>query len=284
VLEAESLGLGRRQTNVDDLAVLFEQIIPDLTFQEAYEKTGREINVTIAPLERHQTSRLMNAITSPNVFIRSAVLASCAVPGVFPPVTLQAKNVYGERQPYLPKSQWVDGAITDDLPAKRLARLYGVNHTIVSQANPLALLRMRGERWWRAPQGVKNVFRTAEREYLKAAEAYARRYLRRIPGIGRAANLAYRVNSQEYTGDINIVADLGFIDPRKLLGVLDQHEIDQLVGLGERAAWTQLDRIRICTEISRTLENILDHHNDHDVRKFYKTRNAGKRPRRSELA
>lgn len=111
------------QIDSEDMRIILESTIPDLTFQEAYEKTGRKISVTIAPLEENQISRLMNAVTSPNVFIRTAVQASCAEPGVFPPVMLMAKNVYGETQPYLPNRRWVDGSVTDDLPAKRLARL-----------------------------------------------------------------------------------------------------------------------------------------------------------------
>jgi len=83
------------QLDTHSVRQMLEAAIPDMTFQEAYEKTGRKISVTIAPLEEHQSSRLMNAITSPNVFIRSAVQASCAVPGIFPPVMLMAKNVYG---------------------------------------------------------------------------------------------------------------------------------------------------------------------------------------------
>jgi predicted acylesterase/phospholipase RssA len=47
----------------------------------------------------------------------AAVMASCAVPGVFPPVMLMARNVHGEAQPYLPTRRWVDGSIADDLPA-----------------------------------------------------------------------------------------------------------------------------------------------------------------------
>jgi TAG lipase / steryl ester hydrolase / phospholipase A2 / LPA acyltransferase len=65
--------------------------------------------------------------SSPNVYVRAAVMASCAVPGVFPPVMLMAKNQHGERQPYLPTRKWVDGSIADDLPAKRLQRLYRTN-------------------------------------------------------------------------------------------------------------------------------------------------------------
>ncbi|MBT8446512.1 MAG: DUF3336 domain-containing protein, partial [Gammaproteobacteria bacterium] len=136
------------QIDVGDLERIVARLIPDLTFQEAYEKTGRQISITVAPAEPHQRSRLLNAITSPNIFVRSAVMASCAVPGVFPPVMLMARNVHGESQPYLPTRRWVDGSIADDLPAKRLSRLYSTNHYIVSMVNPIAtpFLSSGGER------------------------------------------------------------------------------------------------------------------------------------------
>jgi len=67
------------------------------------------------------------------------VMASCAIPGVFPPVSLQAKNKDGKIQAYLPSRKWVDGSMSNDLPSKRLARLYGVNHFIVSLTNPVVL-------------------------------------------------------------------------------------------------------------------------------------------------
>src|SRR5690606_6301699 len=62
--------------------VVIDSFANDMTFQEAFEHTGRYINVTVAPAEKHQSSRLMNAITSPNVYIRAAIDASSAVPGL----------------------------------------------------------------------------------------------------------------------------------------------------------------------------------------------------------
>ena len=44
-----------------------EEIIPDLTFQEAFVATGRHLNISIAPAEKHQNGRLLNAITSPRL-------------------------------------------------------------------------------------------------------------------------------------------------------------------------------------------------------------------------
>lgn len=91
--------------DVHDVEAMIEEAIPDLTFEEAYEKTGRHINISIAPAELNQSARLLNAITSPNVYIRKAVLASCAVPGIFPSVTLYAKNVNGEKSTLLAHPQ-----------------------------------------------------------------------------------------------------------------------------------------------------------------------------------
>lgn len=57
-------------SRIETLEYGLEQFIPDMTFQEAFEKTGRAINVSVAPVETHQTSRLLNATTSPAVLIR----------------------------------------------------------------------------------------------------------------------------------------------------------------------------------------------------------------------
>ena len=136
----ERMLFGKNPTlDVHDLQGIVERLIRYMTFQEAYEKTGRQISISVAPAEPQQTSRPLNAIASPNVYIRSAVMASCAVPGVFPPVVLSARNVHGDPQPYLPSRRWVDGSISDDLPAKRLGRLYSTNHSIVSMINPVVL-------------------------------------------------------------------------------------------------------------------------------------------------
>ncbi|MFK7901267.1 MAG: patatin-like phospholipase family protein, partial [Nitratireductor sp.] len=222
--------------------------------------------------EEHQKSRLMNAITSPNVFVRSAVMASCAVPGIFEPVTLMAKNVYGESQPYLPERLWVDGAVTDDLPAKRLARLYGVNHYIVSQANPLSLAIMKGEDYIPVPDGLKNVIRLSTHEILKSGETLSRRYLRKLPKVGQAMSIFHSAVAQEYKGDINIVPSFSFVNPQKLLGKLNSDEIKELVIEGERSTWPHIEQIKYCSNIGKKLDEILDHHSDHDIKHLYKKR------------
>ena len=262
----------RQQNNTASLKKMVEAAIPDITFQEAYEKTGRMISITIAPYEEHQTSRLMNAVTSPNVYVRAAVMASCAVPGVFDPVMLTAKNVYGESQPYLPDRLWVDGAVTDDLPAKRLARLYGVNHYIVSQTNPLSLALMKGEQYMPVPDGAKKVMRLSTHEMLKSGEKFSRRYLRKMPDVGKTMSMFYSVMAQDYKGDVNIAPNFTFVDPQKLLGQLNSDEIKALVLEGERCTWPELEQIKVCSKIGQKLEQILDNHSEHNIKRLYKKR------------
>lgn len=243
--------------SIDRLYKVVESLIPDLTFSEAFEKTGRKINVTVSPREAHQRSRLLNAVTSPNVFIREAVLASCAIPGVFPPVTLAAKNVNGERQPYVPSRQWVDGSVTDDLPAKRLARLYGVNHFITSQTNPIVLWRLTDPNRQDLLSRGWNIYQSAMKEWFRATYPFALSITKNLYPLNVITRMGYSVAMQDYTADINILPRRRFWDPRKLLSVLDEEDTRYLIREGELATWPQIEMIRNCTEVSRTLDAVL---------------------------
>jgi len=122
-----------------DLEVLKEFAIEHtgtMTFQEAFDKTGWILNVTVTGYKEHDNSRLLNYLTSPNVLIWSAVCASCCVPGLFDPVELLCKNEYGHIVPYSLKNKFIDGSISADLPMQRLSELFNVNMFIVSQTNP----------------------------------------------------------------------------------------------------------------------------------------------------
>ena len=108
----------------------------DTTFEEAFQKSGLHINVAVAPYDASQDSRIMNSFTAPDLLVWSAVLASCAVPILFPPVRLTNKRYDGEHTPYMGKTRWVDGSVRSDFPQEKMARLYNINYTIASQVNP----------------------------------------------------------------------------------------------------------------------------------------------------
>ena len=242
----------------DEVRDRLAELIPDLTFQEAYEISGRHLNVSVAPAEKHQNGRLLNAITAPNVLIREAVLASCAVPGVFPPVMLMARDDKGNRVPYQPDRRWVDGSVTHDIPTKRLERLYGVNHHIVSQANPLALPFATDTRKQMAPiEAIQHASIATFKAWLNANMVIFQKPLELVPPLNSLANMARSVINQEYTGDINIIRPPKFWSPTKILSDLSQDDIDELIDTGMRTAWPKVEMVRTQTAISRALDAIL---------------------------
>jgi len=251
-------GLTPRRLLVEEVQEMIQRLIPDMTFQEAFEHSGRMLNVSVAPAETHQTSRLLNATTSPNVLIQKSIMASAAVPGVFPPVTLEARDKWGERQPYLPSRKWVDGSVSDDLPTKRLARLYGVNHYIVSQANPAVLPFVADGRRQGGPLAiVTNASRRTAREWLNAGAAIMHRPLSNDGSASRVANMVLSMVNQDYIGDVNILPRNRFYNPFKLLAHLAPKDIMKLISSGERSTWRKMEMIRVQTHISRTLDSIL---------------------------
>ena len=67
----------------------------DMTFEEAYRRTGRIFCITLSSTCQKAPPVLINYLSAPHVTIASAVLASSAVPGFIPPVRLQYKDSKG---------------------------------------------------------------------------------------------------------------------------------------------------------------------------------------------
>ncbi len=249
-------GLGKLNS-VDMKAIKREMArnIPDMTFLEAYEKTGRSINITISPAEPNQTSRLLNHIASPNVTIRSAVLASSAVPGIFPPVQLEARNIHGQIKPYLPSRRWIDGSFSQDLPAKRLARMYGVNHFIVSQVLPGL-----GKEPDLKP-GIRKIVSDASiaatKQVVRGCLHFIQHRTRIRPQMSMMLEAINAFIDQQFTGDINILPDYSLSQIAMILKVINEEEMIALIEAGERATWPKIPAIDTTTRIGRTLDNIL---------------------------
>ncbi|ANB15765.1 Tgl4p [Sugiyamaella lignohabitans] len=111
-------------------------LLGDLTFQEAYYRTRRVLNVTVSPSSVHEMPKLLNYLTAPNVLIWSAVCASCSVPLVFASFDILAKNPKtGEHYSWTPAT-FIDGSVDNDLPLARLSEMFNVNHFIACQVNP----------------------------------------------------------------------------------------------------------------------------------------------------
>ena len=89
----------QRQSRHEGTKREMARMIPDMTFLEAYEKTGRSINITISPAEPRQNSRLLEPYQFTYRHHPPGGPGQSALPGVFSPVQPEARNVHGKVQP-----------------------------------------------------------------------------------------------------------------------------------------------------------------------------------------
>jgi TAG lipase / steryl ester hydrolase / phospholipase A2 / LPA acyltransferase len=252
---------GFNQTGMLDPTNL-ENVLIDLfgltTFEEAYHKTNRHITVTVSPADLHQYSRLLNAKTSPRAVITQAVRASCALPYVFEPVQLSAKTPSGDIVPYIVTRKFADGSLMADMPFRRLARLYGVNHSIVSQTNPLAapfLSRYVSENHSLTSITMKHLVNMA-----KSNSVYACDVLESVIPNSSAKLGVHKVRSiidQKYVGDITILPEKKLANLKYIASNPTVKGVQALIDEAERATWSQINQIDRSTKISRTFNKYL---------------------------
>ncbi|MES2257797.1 MAG: DUF3336 domain-containing protein [Pseudomonadota bacterium] len=231
--------------------------IGEYTFEEAFKKTKRMINVSVSPVGSNQSARLLNYLTTPHLLVWSAVKASCSIPGIFPPTLLMSKDRLGQPKPYMASLRWVDGAVASDLPAQRLGELYNVNHHIVSQVNPHVLPFMsdqgRKEGWGRLLTGLfKSELQTRSKQALQLAS-----YGLDNGVLKTLLDSAHAVIDQKYYGDVTIRPDMHWHDYRRILSHLSAAEYQAWILAGERATWPKIAMIRDQTRISQTLEECI---------------------------
>jgi len=241
-----------------NLRECIEDNVGDLSFEEAFEKTGRIINISVSPYEENQTPRLMNYLSTPHVTVSSAVLASCSVPGIFEPVTLMEKKRNGRIAAWNASRKWMDGSVRADLPMLRLSRLHNVNHYIVSQTNPHIVPFVN-----RNP-GIKSVSSFTRDLVKTSALAQVRGFLEvsnrhvSAPIIRRVMQEALSISAQRYTGDINIYAPFRVDRYFKLFSNPSVEELIEHAMDGQRATWPKMEMIRIHTRVSKTFEDCID--------------------------
>ena len=226
--------------------------IGEYTFAEAYARSGRVLAVSVSPTRHRQKARLLSYLTAPEVVLPSAVMASSALPGLFPPVVLKRRLPDGTETDYQPGERWVDGSIAGDLPKRRLARLHNVNHTIVSQTNPHVVPFV-------GSQSRRGVVPTAMRLAASTAQsqgAWALDLVRQMSGgqsraLGRMAAAGQAMFRQEYTGHVDVVPKFRWGLLRRMMSNPTRDDLDAFVRSGARSVWREVPQIRAQTRIGR---------------------------------
>lgn len=232
--------------------------VRDLTFEQAQQLSGRTINITVSPAGTHQQPRLLNYLTFPYLYVREAVLASCAVPLLFPPVMLMTQDEHNERVPYMPLLRWNDGSLKSDLPILRMRRLHNVNHFIVSQTNPHVLpfvsaQREPGERGLR--NSARDYLYSTVRAQSKSLVDLARQNLPLGGGVRRTLDTASSILDQDYRGNINILPEVSLWRYANVTTNPSMEAVKRFMLEGERATWPRIEMIRNQTLISQTLDH-----------------------------
>ncbi|MCW8845830.1 MAG: DUF3336 domain-containing protein [Gammaproteobacteria bacterium] len=256
-LGVQSILKGEGFLDPQTLSKTVNRNVKRLTFLEAYKRTNRIINISVSPAEHNQFPRLLNYLTAPNVYVRSAVMASTAIPGLLPPVQLKAKNFEGKTVPHMKRSLWIDGSVHGDVPKERVSRMHNVNHYVVSQTNPHVVPFIREEdlRKGLVPF-LRQLMFSVPMIQVEHVLDLARRHFDFAP-LNALVNKAHAVATQTYSGDVTIYPDRNLSDLLKIFSNPTHEEIQDFIMAGRRAAWPKMARVHNTTIISQTFDECL---------------------------
>ncbi|KAI0081781.1 patatin-domain-containing protein [Panus rudis PR-1116 ss-1] len=220
-----------------------------MTFKEAYLRTGRILNISVVPADRHSPTKLLNYMTAPDTVIWSALLASAAVPGILNPVVLMQKTRDGTLVPWNWGSKFKDGSLRVDIPVQALNLYFNVTNTIVSQVNPHVHL------FFFAPRGSagKPVAHSKGKGWrgnflLSAAEQWLKLELTKNFKLIRDLDLLPQVLGQDWSsvfvqrfeGTVTIWPRTRFQDWIHILDDPDPVELARKMRVGQLVTWPKL--------------------------------------------
>ncbi|KAF9353810.1 hypothetical protein BGX26_008423 [Mortierella sp. AD094] len=224
-----------------------------LTFLEAYERTGRILNISVIPYDPHSPPKLLNYLTTPDCVIWSAVIASAAIPGILNPVVLMRKRPDGTLVPFSYGGRgFKDGSLRADIPLQALHTHFNVNYTIVSQVNPHVHLffyaargsvgrpvsHLYGEGW-------RGGFLAASIEqFLKLDLSKWLKVLRDLELLPKIMNQDWSwIWLQKFDGHVTILPKSGLSDWFQLLTDPNENRLRHCLTVGERQTFSKLHMI-----------------------------------------
>ena len=230
-----------------------QRLLGDVTFQEAYARSGRILNVSVSAADTTEPPKLLNYLTTPSVIVWSAVACSSAFPFLFAPQTLLARDARGRIVPFANQTageaqrRWRDGSLEEDLPMRGLSEMFNVNYFLVSQCNPYLLPIIAAKR--AVPRTLGNLM---EQEFKHRCKQLME-ILPRTLGASRLLKLL----SQPWEGDITMVLPASSISSLKAVVNLSRGDLLRSLAEGQRAAWSKLSAIAGNCDIEVTLDEVL---------------------------
>ena len=242
--------------DISKLEEFLRENLGEITFEEAYKKTGFILTITVSENNEYNDYRLMNYLTAPHVLIWSAVLASCAIPYVFQSVELKCKNYKGETVLYhLSGLKFIDGSVKADLPMQRLAELFNVNAFIVSQTNPWVIPLLSpddgGGSWGDSFQF--KIFRLIKR--LCLMEFRHRVQQLNLIGVCNFITWVLGIFTQEYRGHVTIWPVPSFKDYINILSNPSEDDIQRCIRKGLSRTFPKINMLKSIMAIERDFDH-----------------------------
>ena len=251
----------------------------DLTFDEAFRRTGRVLNITVViGTSAGDVPSVLNYVTAPNVLIWTAAVASNASSVVSDAATTAW---YGRRQTAILSKEigadgsevvqpwplastvqfrhWTYGSYgTRHSPLQRVAQLFNVNHFVVSQARPYLVPFLEPSLHSPTMRGfATGTLATANAFVLHQAGHLVRHRLDQMLGLGWLP-LALRrlLLDEQIPGGPNLllVPPVPFRDYVRLLDSPSPQTLQYWITKGERAVWPAVAALKIRCSVELALE------------------------------
>ncbi|CAG8982762.1 hypothetical protein HYALB_00001043 [Hymenoscyphus albidus] len=250
-----------------DVTVLEECVranVGDLTFEEAYVRTKRVLNITVATTGKSGVPNLLNYLTAPNVLIWSAALASNASsPSLYGhSITLRCKDASGAIVPWSAATDttfhpWTHASYTDrDSPMSRVAELFNVNHFIVSQARPYLVPFLQSDMHGPSPVHARRGRTSLTGGLLRLFTMEIHHRLQQLDSLGCLPLSIRRFLVDEHipAASVTLVPELSAGDFIRLLETPTQASLDYWMLRGERSVWPAVGALKVRCAVETELD------------------------------
>ncbi|KAL7946376.1 acyl transferase/acyl hydrolase/lysophospholipase [Trichoderma barbatum] len=252
-----------------DVTVLEECVranVGDLTFEEAYNRSKRVLNITVATDGQGAgVPTLLNYITAPNVLIWTAAVASNASsPSLYgrSKATILCKDAHGNIVPWAPANttdfrHWTHASYTDrDSPLRRIAELFNVNHFIVSQARPYLIPFLQSD--MHGPSLLETRSKTTQLSafLVRMVGLEIRHRLRQLDSLRLlpASIRRFLVDEQVPAASMTLVPEVTAGDFVRLLETPTRDTLNYWILRGERSVWPALAALRMRCAVENELD------------------------------
>ncbi|KAI0460059.1 hypothetical protein F5B21DRAFT_128702 [Xylaria acuta] len=249
-----------------DVKVLEECVkanLGDLTFEEAFHRSKRVLNITVATAAHDGIPTLLNYITAPNVLIWTAAVASNAsTPSLYGSrqTTVLCKDANGKIVPWAPATSfrpWTHASDKDrKSPLARISQLFNVNHFIVSQARPYLIPFLESDMHGPSLYTARHKRAQMTGHLVRIVGLEVRHRMRQLDTLGLlpASIRRFLVDEEVHGASMVLVPTVTASDFIRLLETPTRETLDYWILRGERSVWPAVCALKIRCMVEYEIE------------------------------